>query len=45
MFGGVSEVEPYALIATWSDIVDFLKSSESNPVILIFDSYRGRDRV
>jgi hypothetical protein len=41
IFGGVPGGEPYALITYCSDVIDFLKSSKSNPAIrLIFNSYR-----
>jgi hypothetical protein len=37
------EGEPYTLIISCSDVVDFLKSSETNLAIgVIFDNYRGR---
>jgi hypothetical protein len=37
------EGEPYTLIISYSDVVDFLKSSETNLAIgVIFDNYRGR---
>jgi hypothetical protein len=46
IFGGVPGGEPYALITSCSDVVDFLKSSKSDPMIgLVFDSYQGRVRV
>jgi hypothetical protein len=46
IFRGVSGGEPYALITTCSDVVDFLKSSKTNMTIgLMLDSYRGRARV
>jgi hypothetical protein len=46
IFRGISAREPYALITSYSDIVDFLKSSKSDLMIgLIFHSYRGRARV
>jgi hypothetical protein len=41
IFGGVPRGENYALITSYSDVVDFLKSSKSNLAIrLIFNSYR-----
>jgi hypothetical protein len=46
IFEGVSGGEPYALITSCSDVVDFLKLSKSDLAIrLVFDSYRGRGRV
>jgi hypothetical protein len=46
IFRGVPEGDPYALITSYSDVVDLLKLSKSDPVIeLIFDSYRGRARI
>jgi hypothetical protein len=46
IFGGVPGGEPYALITSCSDVVDFLKSCISDPTIgLVFDIYRGRARV
>jgi hypothetical protein len=46
IFGGVPGGEPYSLITSCCDVIDFLKSSRSNLAIeLIFDSYRGRARV
>jgi hypothetical protein len=46
IFEGVPRGEPYALITSCSDVVDFLKSSISDLVIgVVFDSYRGRARV
>jgi hypothetical protein len=46
IFGGVLGGDPYALITSCCDVVDFLKSSKTDPMIgLIFDSYRGRARV
>jgi hypothetical protein len=45
-FEGVPRGEPYALITSCSDVVDFFKSSKSDLVIrLIFNSYQGRVRV
>jgi hypothetical protein len=41
IFGGVPRGESYALITSYSDVIDFLKPSESGPTIeLVFDSYR-----
>jgi hypothetical protein len=46
IFGGVPGGEPYALITSCSDVVDFLMLSISDPTIgLVFDSYRGRVKV
>jgi hypothetical protein len=46
IFGGVPGGESYALITSCSDVIDFMKSFESNPAIgFIFDSYWGRARV
>jgi hypothetical protein len=46
IFGGVLGGEPYALITSCSDVVDFLKLSKSDPAIgLAFDSYQSIARV
>jgi hypothetical protein len=46
IFEGVPGGEPYALVTSCSDVVDFLKSSEIDSAIgFVHDSYRGRARV
>jgi hypothetical protein len=46
IFRGVLGGELHVLITSCSDVVEFLKSSKSDPVIgLVFDSYRGRNRM
>jgi hypothetical protein len=46
IFRGAPRGEHYTLITSYSDAVDFLKSSKTDLTIgLIHDSYRGRARV
>jgi hypothetical protein len=46
IFERVPGGESYALITSCNDVVDFLRSSETDPVIgIVLNSYRGRARV
>jgi hypothetical protein len=46
IFGGVLGGEPYDLIISYNDVVDFLILSISNPAIgFVFNGSQGRARV